>query len=770
MASLIPGFEYDIFISYRQKDNKGDRWVSEFVEALKTELASTFKEEISIYFDINPHDGLLETHDVDASLAEKLRCLIFIPVLSRTYCDPKSFAWKNEFEAFTQQASKDQLGLKVKLPNGNITGRVLPVRIHDLDLNDIKLCESIVGGVLHDIEFIYKSEGVNRPLRSTEDKLRENLNNTIYRDQVNKTALAIKEIILGLKGEPDMSVEKSYEHRERERAFYEVKKPLKSIKQKLQIGAGILAILIITVLFVWPGLIGRSDLERLIAKDGRIPVAVMPFQNMTNDTLWDVWEDGIQSFLITSLSNTEELKIRQESINKLLKTSGITDYASLTPSVASSISRKLEANVHITGSVKQSGSTIRLNAQLVNSKTGEALKSFQINGTADSIFTMIDSLSLMFRNFLLISVMKKEQPPFYHEYKVLTNSPEAYRYYLNGNKAFDKIFLDEARDWYLQAIATDSNFCSPIIRLAGVYANQGLFAEGKKWCLKAYKRRDQVPLRVKLVINWLYAEFFGTIYETIKYEKQIKELDDKNPDFYYELGVDYWIISEYDKAINEYKQSLEIYKEWGSKPDWVNSYTALGEVYIKTNQLKKLKKLIKKAEHDFPKNPDPPSLQAILNLKLGDTVSANRNIEKYISVFKDYYSISASDTEADLMMVRAFIYKTADIPDKAAVYYREALALEPENRGRMRELAYLLIDKDLNISEGLELIEKILEARPDAFRSLDCKGWGLYKQGKYKEALEILQKSWDLRIQNAVYDHEAFLHLEAAKKAVAAMN
>ena len=25
MASLIPGYEYDIFISYRQKDNKGDR-------------------------------------------------------------------------------------------------------------------------------------------------------------------------------------------------------------------------------------------------------------------------------------------------------------------------------------------------------------------------------------------------------------------------------------------------------------------------------------------------------------------------------------------------------------------------------------------------------------------------------------------------------------------------------------------------------------------------------------------------------------------------
>ena len=48
MASLIHGYEYDIFISYRQKDNKGDRWVSEFVNNLKWELESTFKEEISV--------------------------------------------------------------------------------------------------------------------------------------------------------------------------------------------------------------------------------------------------------------------------------------------------------------------------------------------------------------------------------------------------------------------------------------------------------------------------------------------------------------------------------------------------------------------------------------------------------------------------------------------------------------------------------------------------------------------------------------------------
>ena len=54
-------------------------------------------------------------------------------------------------------------------------------------------------------------------------------------------------------------------------------------------------------------------------------------------------------------------------------------------SVASTISQKLDANVFIYGSIKQAGSTIRLNAQLIDSKTKEIFKSFQIDGTVEKI-------------------------------------------------------------------------------------------------------------------------------------------------------------------------------------------------------------------------------------------------------------------------------------------------------------------------------------------------------------------------------------------------
>ena len=43
--------------------------------------------------------------------------------------------------------------------------RVLPVRIHDLDNADIKVFESVLGGFLRGVEFIYKSPGVNRPFK-----------------------------------------------------------------------------------------------------------------------------------------------------------------------------------------------------------------------------------------------------------------------------------------------------------------------------------------------------------------------------------------------------------------------------------------------------------------------------------------------------------------------------------------------------------------------------------------------------------------------------
>jgi tetratricopeptide (TPR) repeat protein len=781
MSSLIPGYEYDIFISYRQKDNKHDGWVTEFVNNLKGELESTFKEEISVYFDINPHDGLLETHDVNASLKEKLKCLIFIPIISRTYCDPNSFAWEHEFKPFVELASQDKFGLKVKLPNGNVANRVLPVRIHDLDSEDIKLCESILGGILRGVEFIYREPGVNRSLTPKDDE-RKNLNGTIYRNQINKVTLAIKEIILGLKTEPVIAVKENALHKEPTDEVYneynqiDKEKTTKLSKRKLLLGISILAILLIATLLAYPKIFKQDTLDKLRSSGERISIAVMPFQNMTNDTIWNVWQDGIQDILITSLSNSEELKVRQrESVTSIFKSKGLANYTSITPSVASTISQKLEANIFIYGSIKQEGITIRVNAQLIDTKTKEVFKSFQLDGTNEKIMSTIDSLSTMVKNFLIIYELKNEHSDI-TDSNLSTKSPEAYRYYLYGLKSFLKSDFTASRNMFIQALAIDSNYTTAMFYTSVSYGNQGLYEQAKKWCLKSCEKRDLMTMHYKLYTNWLYANYFETPHEEIKYLKQILALDDQDRVAYFVLGNCYRELEQYEEAIPEYKKAIDISIKWNSKPEWFLSYTYLGEVYHKTRKFKEERKIYDKAERFFPDNPSLIYRQAVLALSEGKVGKATEYIEKIISISKESTiseaEITTNETEnyssePDVIRNVAEIYLESNILDKAEEYFRKTLLLQPDNPERINNLAYFLIDKDRNINQALGLSEKAIELRPESYNYMHTMGWGLYKQGKYNEAFDILQKSWDLRMKNAIYDHEAFLHLEAAKNAVA---
>jgi len=772
MSGIIRGYTYDIFISYRQKDNKYDGWVTEFVKHLKGELESTFKEEINVYFDLNSHDGLPETRD-DASHKEKLKCLIFIPVISRTYCDPRSFAWEHEFRTFIEQASKDQFGLKVRLPNGNIANRVLPVRIHDLDIADTKLCESLLGGVLRGVEFIYKSPGVNRPLRFKEESPGDNLNKTFYRDQINKVSLAVKEIILGLQMGTDLAVENKVtideqtEESSVEDRRLEVKEYPKPAGHKLQSGLGIAMLLVIIATIAYPKIFNRKGLKNPEYSVDRISVAVMPFQNMTNDTVWNAWQEGIQDNLITYLSNySDNLEVRQtESINIHFRNKGINNY-SFTPSEASSVSQRLNTGVFLYGAIKKAGSTIRISAQLFDSDSEEIIGAFQLEDTSGvEILSIIDSLSVLIRDFLVISVLTKDMDQGFDPF-ISTGSSEAYRDHIYGFRAFFyKGDYNSARKWFLRALDNDSNSVIAQVMISYTYGGEEMYNEAKKWSLKAYINRDRATLRQIPFIDLNYATYFETPEEEINYVKQLLELNNQFPYFYFRLGLSQNTLFQYAEAITCFERSLAIYKKWNLKPGWIQYYSHLGYAYHKSGQYKKEKKLYKKAEHDFPDDPFLIHRQAVLAFNDGDSVAADKFTDRYLSVRKNNLAPAAM-----ILSGLADIYSEAGKLDKAEFNYRKSLSLEPENQLIMSTLAYFLIDKDRNVIEGLELADSSLKISPDNFDFLHTKGWGLYKKGKFQEAFELLQKSWDLRMKNAVYDHTSYLHLQQAKKAISAQN
>jgi len=536
MPSIIEGYNYDIFISYRQKDNKGDMWVSEFVEALKTELESTFKEEISVYFDINPHDGLLETHDVDESLKEKLKCLVFIPIISRTYCDPKAFAWQHEFKAFVEQASKDQYGLKVKLPNGNVASRILPVQIHDLDSEDINLCESVLGSVLRGIEFIYKSSGVNRPLLPKEEEPQDNQNHTNYRDQINKVANAIKDIITAIQNYSPQKVSQAVLESE------SVPVPQKSEKTPIIITSVVaLAMISLGILFI-PKLFKPSEeLEKSIA--------VLPFKNDSPDQERMYFINGTMEAILDNLCKIKDLRVPGRTSVEQYR-----DNLKPIPTIA----KELDVNYILEGSGHRDGNNVRLFVQLLDARKDKHLWSNTYDSNIEDIFSMQSEIAQSVARELKAAITPEEKQTIE---KIPTTNLEAYDLILQANN-----------NAYYAIVTGD---IEPIIELS-------LKAiELDPYYADAYAFAGTITL---LSGVWLGTKSISAaIVDSYDYYLKSLELDPDNSPAHFGMGlINEWGKWNYVEAEKEFLRALEGAAFTSLDENW--GYSVISEFYFRMNQ------------------------------------------------------------------------------------------------------------------------------------------------------------------------------------------
>ncbi len=198
LSSILPDYDCDIYVSYRFNDNKYDGWVTEFVDKLALELSATLKDKVSIYFDKNPEEDRKPLYEENSLIPRKIKSLIFIPIVSQTYCDTSSHVWNEEFKGFQAGAKNDSFGPSIKM-GSSLASRTIPVKIHDIDADDLKLLESELSGSMRSVDFIYREQGVNRPLHPADDEKYATPLRPLYRNQINKLANLVKDIITAIK-------------------------------------------------------------------------------------------------------------------------------------------------------------------------------------------------------------------------------------------------------------------------------------------------------------------------------------------------------------------------------------------------------------------------------------------------------------------------------------------------------------------------------------------------------------------------------------------
>jgi tetratricopeptide (TPR) repeat protein len=110
------------------------------------------------------------------------------------------------------------------------------------------------------------------------------------------------------------------------------------------------------------------------------------------------------------------------------------------------------------------------------------------------------------------------------------------------------------------------------------------------------------------------------------------------------------------------------------------------------------------------------------------------------------------------------MYEEANRIEEAEKYKRQALELDPDDPQVLEGLAWHLIEYDINLEEGMALIERSVKLDPETYNIVDTWGWGLYKSGRYEEALEALHKAQDLR---SLYDPLLLGQIQAVEMAIA---
>ena len=166
------------------------------------------------------------------------------------------------------------------------------------------------------------------------------------------------------------------------------------------------------------GLMGSANALKLPEKPS---IAVLPFDNMSGDPEQDYFADGIVEDIITELSRESDLFV-------IARNSSFA-YKGQSPDIRQ-VARELGVRYVLEGSVRKAGKRVRLNAQLIDAKTGHHLWAERYDRTLEDVFAVQDELVNTIQNTLLQKVREIDIE------SVLNRAPKDMNAYDHALRAF----------------------------------------------------------------------------------------------------------------------------------------------------------------------------------------------------------------------------------------------------------------------------------------------------------------------------------------------
>jgi serine/threonine-protein kinase len=312
-------------------------------------------------------------------------------------------------------------------------------------------------------------------------------------------------------------------------------------------------------------------------------IAVLPFENLSDDKSNGYFAEGIQDEILTKLASIADLKVISRT--STAKYRGKSEDLKL-------VSQQLGVATVVEGTVQKAGDKVRVNVQLIDARADSHLWARSYDRDIKDVFAVESEVS----QEIAEALQARLSPP---EAGILaaapTNNSEAYDLFLKGEyeqHAADSSLkgeeFDQAAVLYEQAIARDPNFALAIAR----------------WVESRSKRN-----------HWGDSLRETELGEVKKAADRALTLAPDLAEAHIALGIFYYYgVFQYDPALTEFKRALEL------QPNNVRALSYVASIHLRQGQLEQSLSELKKCEELDPRDPTiSNSIGGIyLNLRVWD--------------------------------------------------------------------------------------------------------------------------------------------------------
>jgi len=286
-------------------------------------------------------------------------------------------------------------------------------------------------------------------------------------------------------------------------------------------------------------------------------IAVLPFENRSEDKANAYFADGIQDEILTRLSKIADLKV-------ISRTS--TQHYKSAPENLPEIAKQLGVANIVEGSVQKSGDAVRVNVQLIKAANDSHLWADTFDRKLTDVFAVESEIAKSIADTLKAKLTGVEE----HAISARpTENTNAHQFYLKGRYFWNKRTgpdFQTAIDYFKQAIDQDSNYALAYAGLADSYVLLSYYGVGTlQQSIPPAKAAAQKALELDPTLAEPHSTLGLILYSGFDFSQSRKEferaiaLDPNDATAHQWFGNGPLIVTgEFDRAIAQGKRAVEL--------------------------------------------------------------------------------------------------------------------------------------------------------------------------------------------------------------------